>query len=141
MGNMSESDILSMVSRIHRHGNKFIETELENRGIQGIAPSHGDILFQLYTHQSLTMHELSKRVDRDKSTVTVLVGKLVKFGYVKKVQDPLDARIYRVSMTPKGEALRPVFEEISMLLLSAIYTDFSADEKAQLIGLLKKINL
>lgn len=136
---MKESDILSLLSRIHRNGNRFIETELELRGITSIAPSHGDILFQLYRHDQLTMNQLSKLIDKDKSTVTVLINKLVKLGYVTKERDALDARVYRLSVTQKGKELRPDFQDISQLLLSQIYRNFSQDEKAQLISLLKKI--
>jgi DNA-binding MarR family transcriptional regulator len=138
---MNESYIMSLVGRIHRQGNRFIESELRDRGIEGIAPSHGDILFQLYHHDSLTMHELSRAIDRDKSTVTVLVNKLVKLGYIKKEQDVQDARVYRLSVTEHGKALRPIFEQTSERLLMEIYRDFTADEKQRIVALLNKINI
>lgn len=138
---MNDSYILSLISRIRRRANKFIENELRNRQVAGIAPSHGDILFCLYNYQTLTMHQLSKLIDRDKSTVTVLIYKLVKLGYVNKEQDTQDARVYRLSLTEKGRALQPIFEEISERLLTAIYSDFTPEEKKQILLLLQKIRL
>lgn len=138
---MNESYILSLISRIRRQANKFIENELRNRQVAGIAPSHGDILFYLYKYQTLTMHQLSKLIDRDKSTVTVLIYKLVKLGYVIKEQDTQDARVYRLSLTEKGRELQPIFEEISERLLTAIYSDFTPEEKKQILLLLQKIRL
>lgn len=138
---MNESYILTLLSRVHRQANKFIEKELKDRQIGGLAPSHGDILFQLYRHPSITMHQLSKLIDRDKSTVTVLVEKLVKLGYIYKEQDPQDSRIYRLAATEKGQELRPVFEEISERMLGAIYKDFLPEEKTVLLNLLQKIKI
>ena len=36
--------ILSLISKIHEKGNKFILQELNSMGITDLAPSHGDIL-------------------------------------------------------------------------------------------------
>ncbi|WP_237163230.1 MarR family transcriptional regulator [Paenibacillus sp. BIHB 4019] len=136
---MNETYILSLVGRIHRQGNRFIESELRERNIKDIAPSHGDILFRLYQQESLTMHELSKLIDRDKSTVTVLVDKMVKKGYIRKEKDLKDTRIYRLTLTEKGYDLRKVFEEISDSLIDKIYSKFAIEEKKQIIELLRKI--
>ena len=138
---MNETYILSLIGSIYRHGNRFIESELRKRDIRDIAPSHGDILFQLFQHESLTMQELSKKIDRDKSTVTVLVDKLVKRGYVEKQKDFQDARIYRLSLTEQGRNLRAIFEEISDCLLAEVYKNFSSEEKRQIMQLLQKIQL
>ena len=96
-------------------------------------------MFQLYRHDSLTMQELSKAIDRDKSTVTVLVNKLLDLGYIKKEKDVLDARISRISVTEQGRALRKEFEEISERLLEKIYKNFEPQEKSKIIELLQKI--
>ncbi|WP_189032290.1 MarR family winged helix-turn-helix transcriptional regulator [Paenibacillus albidus] len=138
---MNEHEILAAIGRIHRRSNKFIERELKRHQIHGIAPSHGDILFQLYTKEFLTMNQLSCSIDRDKSTITALVEKLVHLGYVNKGQDPQDGRVYRLSLTDKGRELQPVFDKVSEALLAAVYEHFTADEKAQLMGLLNKIGL
>ncbi|OKP83607.1 MarR family transcriptional regulator [Paenibacillus helianthi] len=138
---MNENNILAAIGRIHRRGNKFIERELKKHNIHGIAPSHGDILFQLFARENITMNQLSCSIDKDKSTITALVDKLVRFDYVKREQDPLDGRIHRLSLTPKGRELQPIFEEISVTLLDAVYTEFVPEEKQQLLALLEKIKL
>ena len=138
---MNEKNILAVIGRIHRRGNKFIERELKKHNIHGIAPSHGDILFQLFAREALTMNELSCGIDKDKSTITALVDKLVRLEYVKREQDQKDGRIFRLSLTPKGRELQPVFEAVSESLLAAVYEQFAPEEKQQLMGLLAKIKL
>ncbi|UQZ35163.1 MarR family transcriptional regulator [Paenibacillus sp. PK3_47] len=138
---MNENNILAAISRIHRHGNRFIERELKKHNLQGIAPSHGDILYQLFARENMTMNQLSAAIDKDKSTITALVDKLVRLEYVKREQDEKDGRIFRLSLTEKGRELQPVFEDVSEALLEAVYERFDPEEKQQLIHLLGKINL
>lgn len=138
---MDERYIVSIIGKINRQANKFIEAELKKNKVEGLATSHGDILFQLYKNESLTMQKLSKLINRDKSTVTVLVKKLVALGYVSKTSDAQDARISNLSVTQKGKELRLVFEEISKQLLEKVYCEFSQEEKNIVLQLLQKIRL
>jgi hypothetical protein len=45
---MKKGNALSLISRIREKANKFIVRELENHGIKGIVPSHGEILVLLF---------------------------------------------------------------------------------------------
>ena len=87
------------------------------------------------------MQQLAHLVGRDKSTVTVLVNKLVNLGYVDKKPDAQDARVYNLSVTQKGRELRPVFEEISSHLLDKVYSEFNPEEKESIWTLLQRIKL
>ena len=68
------------------------------------------------------MSELSRRIDRDPSTVTALVRKLVKLGFAETARDETDGRATVVSLTDRGRALERDFGEISALL-RATWTD------------------
>lgn len=138
---MNNKYIISVIGRIHRQVNKLIESDLKKHKIAGIASAHGDILFRLYNIESVTMQQLAQLIDRDKSTVTVLVSKLVELGYVDKSPDTQDARVYNLSITQKGRELRPIFEEISDRMLEKVYRDFTQEEKVEIMQLLHKIRL
>ncbi|NLJ76587.1 MAG: MarR family transcriptional regulator, partial [Peptococcaceae bacterium] len=81
---MREGNALALISRIRDKANRFIVRELENQGIRGIVPSHGDILMILFRENKCTMKGLAERICRTKSTVTILVEKLIAYNYVKK---------------------------------------------------------
>ena len=85
------------------------------------------------------MRVLARMIDRDKSTVTALVDKLVALGYVEKSRDTTDQRITLVKLTEKGKALRPDLEDISGKLLAKVYKGISEGEKQILIEILTKI--
>jgi DNA-binding MarR family transcriptional regulator len=136
---MNTRHLIALIARIREKANKFLLNELKQHGIEGIAPSHGDILTTLYHHKTVTMAELAGRIHRDKSTVTVLVEKLVKLGYVEKMKDPADRRVTNLCLTETGKALEPVFEKISKKLISTAYQGFSTFEQEILIRLLERI--
>jgi len=86
------------------------------------------------------MMELADRVDRKKSTVTTLVDKLVHLGFAVKTRDNEDSRIFRVSLTPEGQALKPHLIDISRKLIARVYKDTPKEERKQVVRILKQIN-
>lgn len=70
--------------------------------------------------------------------MTVLVNKLEKEGYVRKISDPEDSRGVLVALTSKGQALEPIFEDISNGLEEKIAAKLNPREMQVLDDLLKK---
>lgn len=138
--NFETNTIVSLISRIQNKANQFIVAELKKNRINGLAPVHGDILLALFFHKRITMQDLAKLVDRKKSTITTLVEKLIRLGYVQKQKDETDNRYFIISLTEKGESLKMPLIEISMNLINTIYQDMPMDERTQLVKGLAKIN-
>ena len=86
------------------------------------------------------MKDLAGSIKKDKSTVTVLVEKLVRLGYVKKERDAADNRITYLSLTQKGEDLKPMFEDISKNLFETVYQNIPKEERVALMQSLGKIS-
>lgn len=136
---MEANNIISLISRIRESANRFITAEMDKCGIEGLVPSHGDILVALLKAEKLTMKELAEKIDKDKSTVTALVDKLIKQGYVEKTRDIEDNRVVFVTLTTKGKELKPMFDAISQDLLSVVYKDIPMNEREELVNTLTKI--
>ena len=113
---------------------------MTRNGLEGIVTSHGDIIYALFYQQRMTMAEIASKIGRDKSTVTALVDKLVKFGYVVKERDVQDTRVIYVSLTDMGQELKPTFEAISDKVLGTFYSGVSETEKTELADILDKID-
>ena len=128
-----------LIARIREKASRLIITELKKHNLSGIFPSHGDILVALFMNTELTMKNMSEMIDRDKSTVTTLIEKLINLGYVKKRTDPVDSRVTLVSLTQRGETLKPDFLDISRKLQDRVYKTLTENEKQTLINLLMKI--
>ncbi len=136
---MNTNDVVSLISKIREKANRFIVSEMTKYGVEGIVTSHGDIINALFKNSRLTMAEIAGKIGRDKSTVTTLVDKLVRFGYVTKERDTVDTRVVYVTLTSKGSELKSIFNAISREVLNALYFDISESEKEELVRILNKI--
>ena len=132
-------NFLSLISKIHDKGNRLIIEELKRNGADGLVPSHGDILVCLYQNDKMTMKEIADKINRTRPTVTVLVDKLEKLGYLQRKISQKDSRYTYIVLTKKGKDFKPVFEKISNKLNDMLYKNLSKDESDILENLLQKI--
>lgn len=130
--------IFANVAKLRAMGNAYIVESLEKAGLKGIVPSHGDVMKLLFEKGACNMSELARGVKRTKSTMTVLVDKLEKEGYVRKSIDPEDSRGVLVELTEKGRALEPVFDRISKGLNELVANRLTHEEVIALNRLLQK---
>ncbi len=136
---MKTDKTIYLIGRIHEKANEFILKELNLIGFNDIAPSHGDILVTLFKHGECTMTDISNSIHRDRSTVTTLVNKLIKLGYVSSKKSPNDSRSTIIFLSEKGKELEPKFKEISQKLYHTEYKEISEDEKKTFQNVLEKI--
>jgi MarR family transcriptional regulator, organic hydroperoxide resistance regulator len=137
----NERYIVYFISSTRKKMNKFIESQIKEKEIEGLIPSHGNILTNLYDYQDrMTMKEIARRIGRDKSTVTALVNKLEKLGFLTKVDSEDDHRTVYLELTEKGNQMEQKYRKISEEVVARAYTGFSEEEKSELLRLLKKLN-
>lgn len=130
----------AIISKIRDDVNKLIITELAKNNITDVVPSHGDILCFLYSEKgSLSVNTLAQKVHRTQPTVTVLVNKLEKLGYVKRLKDDEDQRITMVHLTDKGWGLEPIFNQVSEAINHKVYGRLSEQEQEQFEYLLERV--
>ncbi len=137
---MKTDHIVQLISGIRGKAYKFITEELQANRISDIVPSHGGILDALFKEEKLSMKSLAEKIDRDKSTVTALVRKLVKMGYVQMIKEGSDRRVNYVVLTKKGRELEPVFGDISKKLIERIYAGLTQEEKKAVVGILERMH-
>jgi MarR family transcriptional regulator, organic hydroperoxide resistance regulator len=140
IGLMKKELIILQIGRIRDKANSFLTRELARRKLKGIAPSHGDILWALITNGDLPMKKLSEIINRDKSTVTALVNKLINSGYILKRTHEADSRSSIISLTEKGRAMQKSFWDVSEALRKKAYQGLTEEEMETLMHLLTKIH-
>ena len=136
---MDNELIIGYIGKIRDKANAYLMQELNAHSMPGISPSHGDILWALFSYDELSMKKIAAMINRDKSTVTSLVNKLIDFGYAQKKTDPNDSRSSLITLTPKGKALQQDFWDISKNLRKKAYQGISQADKETLMRLLVKI--
>ena len=136
---MNVNSSISFLSHIHTITATFLTEKLKKQGFNDFASSHGNILFQLNKNGKMTMSELAKAINRDKSTATVLVRKLEKEGFVSVINDKKDKRNKNILLSQKGMEYTKITTEISNELLSTFYKGFSNQEKQNFLEYLERI--
>ncbi len=136
---MPKYNAIALIARIRDHVNKRIVHELEQHEVTGIVPSHGDVLMFLYREEALSIKMLAERVQRTQPTVTVLVNKLEKLGYVERHKSAEDSRVTMIRLTEQGRKLEPVFNQVSKQINEMIYSGLSDEQAEQLELLLSSI--
>lgn len=136
---MSTDNSIKLISMIRGEVNDFILRELKKLGLDNIAPSHGDIFYTLFKHKELTKKEIANKINKDPSTITTLVKKLKKYGFLDERKNPEDRRYTIIFLTDKGKDLRIKFEEISKKLYQIEYEGFTKDERKKFLKFLNRI--
>lgn len=136
---MDTGNVISLAATLRGKANQALKAKLRAAGLPEIDPAYGSILAQLFRHGERTMIELAQATRRDKSTVTTLVRRLEKLGYVARRDHPDDGRSWLVGLTEKGEGVREAFGVISHELLDQAYRGFTEAEKETVVSLLTKM--
>jgi len=138
---MKTDHVIALIARVRDKAYEFIIRELNKKKITGLVPSHGGIMSTLFKKDRASMKELAERIGRDKSTVTALVNKLMRAGYVSKEKDADDNRITYLRLTAKGRSLERYFDEISERLIATAFRGFSRKEREDIVkGIVKMLN-
>lgn len=133
-------EIIAQVARIRESANALITSELQKRSIEGIVPAHGAALVFLFQQKKpVPIKAVVESIGRVKSTVTVMINTLEKYGYVQKIPCQTDNRVTYVGLTPKGRKLKKDFDEISTILREKIYGKMAKRNRVTLISLLSEI--
>jgi DNA-binding MarR family transcriptional regulator len=132
--------IIGQIARIRESANLSIERELRERSIEGIVPAHGAALVFLFQQKKpVPIKAVVDSIGRVKSTVTVMINTLEKYGYVQKTPCETDNRVINVELTPKGRSLKKDFDEISTILRDKVYGNMAKSNREVLINLLTEI--
>jgi len=95
----------------------------EREAITGIQEAKLRLLLQLYTAPMTSMSALGRMLYISKPYMTVLVDALIAEELVERHDDPLDRRIIRICITPKGvEKL----ESVKALIRDQIHNEISS---------------
>jgi MarR family 2-MHQ and catechol resistance regulon transcriptional repressor len=131
--------------RLFRIWSKATKALFENakRSIEshGISPDHFMILELLYNKGPHPIQRISEIFSIPSGSITYVVNKLEKNGYVKREPCPTDRRTINVNLTEKGEVLLNEIFPKHVKVISQNLSFISNEEKLQMIQLLKRTGL
>ncbi len=126
-----------LLNTLSLHLNERLEPLLKSA--VGITMSQWQVLASLQFHHVDTAAMLSAALSHDSGAMTRMIDKLASFGFVKRRDDVVDRRAYKLKITKKGTAACAKGFELARSDLNEFLVDFSSDEAETLIGLLQKM--
>lgn len=130
--------LVSLISHIHSISADFLNKKISKK--DSFVSSHGFILFLLSENNKMTMGEIASKINRNKSTTTVLINKLFSKDLIQIEISKEDNRKKIITLTNEGKKYNTITSKISKELLQVCYKDFSDKEKNELLYLLEKMN-
>jgi DNA-binding MarR family transcriptional regulator len=85
------------------------------------------------------MSELARRGHVTLGTMTVMIAKLVKKGYVVRMRDDEDRRVVRVGLTRVGKKADALHQEFHGQMMERVLGVLTISEQRQLAKLIRKI--
>ncbi len=138
---MSNEYIVYSINRTKKKIGAFIESKLKEEGVDDIVPAYSNILTTICLNNGkIKMSEIGRKVCKDKSTITVLVNRLIDKGYLQKEKCETDKRVILISLTDKALEFKESFVRIKNEVRNVAYTGFSESEKEVFMEMLIRIN-
>jgi DNA-binding MarR family transcriptional regulator len=119
----------SLFAQICRLKHARIHTLLEALGLYRGQPS---VLQALWEQEGLMHTELARRVQVQPATITKMLQRMEKTGFVERRPDPDDHRVSRVYLTEAGRAVRADVQQVWRRLEEEAFAGFTHDEQVLL---------
>ncbi|MFT6659624.1 transcriptional regulator LdtR [Maritalea sp.] len=104
-------EAVSRVERLHRRLLDLVKDEFDRMGWDDIGPVQAIMMFNIGDSE-LTAGELRSRGYYLGSNVSYNLKKLVDTGYIHQEKSKTDRRSVRIKLTPKGEEVAEVIDEL-----------------------------
>ena len=98
---------------------------LEGLGLYQGQPA---VLRVLWEQDGLTQSELAESLHRSPSTITNMVKRMEKAGFVQRRPDPKDERISRVYLTDAGDSIKAAVNGVWRTFEEQAFAGFSEEE-------------
>ncbi len=131
--------LLNYIFNTSNYFHKYIENELSKYNIRELSFSHYQIIRLLIAHKCLQPKTIASLIFKHKSTVTSLIEKLKKIGYITIEKSKKDKRISYISLTPKGKSLSGIIKTIDQKTDLILQKSLTPRENNEIQNSLKKI--
>lgn len=89
-----------------------LHDRLAEEGYSEITPSHG-LVFQYLDENGSRITELASRAGMTKQSMSALVYQMEEYSYLKRMNDPQDARAVLFVLTSKGKTLKQKAQQLN----------------------------
>lgn len=137
--NMSKINLKLVIAMARSYNNTFNKIEKNIRSFD-LTPSEFGVVEFLYHKGDQPVQEIAKKILVTSGTITYVINKLIKKGYVERKQCSKDKRIFYIHLTENGERkMENIFPEHEKFL-DELFQSLDRTEKKLIIEKLKKLS-
>lgn len=136
IGTSEPESLDRLFSQICRLKHARVHTLYESLGLYRGQPR---MLRALWEQEGLTHTELSRQLRVQPATITKMLQRMEKAGFVERRQDPDDQRVSRVYLTAAGRAVREDVQQVWRRLEEEAFASFTEEESLLLRQLFLRI--
>ena len=139
MSELTRENLGWLLAKASQRWNDGLAAAFRDAGFRDVRPSYGSVLVPLFEEDGLRMGDLARRSGLSKQAMTTLVRSVEQAGFVSRLRDADDGRAFRISLTARGEQLRPVAEQALAGLSARVDEQLSESELRMLKTSLRKV--
>ena len=129
----------TLISQVHQVSQRVWYEVLNRNGLTDLAGARGRVIFALWNEDNIPIKKLVEKTSLDKATLTGIIDRLERDGYVKRIPSPNDKRATLICRTGKDEMFKSKIPEVSDQQNALFYKGFSVGEIEAFENYLKRI--
>jgi DNA-binding MarR family transcriptional regulator len=105
----------------------------------GITAQQIGVILMLSCGRAQTPYELSRAMSYDSGSMTRMLDRLEKKGFIARTRSDADRRMVKLELTPRGREVAQQLPRLGSVVLNAQLQGFTAADVAALTGLLGRL--
>ncbi len=127
------------MAKIHQLSGRIFTKLLKEANITELNPAQGRIMFVLWRNDGISIKTLANKTSLGKSTLTSMLDRLEKSGFIQRMSSKEDRREILIYRTEKDKAFQELYAKVSDQMSSIYYSEFSGNEIIDFEAYLKRI--
>lgn len=129
-----------LISGVFNNVTRSELTAIRSMGFEDVSVNEAHTVEAIGLYMPKTMTAVAERLDITMGTLTVAINHLVKKGYVNKVRNEIDKRVFMLSLTEKGKALFRAHQRFHFELVKSLIVDLSDYEADMFVEALSSLS-
>ena len=129
----------TLLSQVHQVCARVWNKILRENNMADLEGARGRIIFALWGKDGVPIKNLCEKTSLDKSTLTGIIDRLERDGYIERKQSPSDKRSTLITLTGKEQESEKYVKNVSNQMNKIFYKGFSDEEIIQFETMLQRI--
>ena len=129
----------TLLSQVHQVCGRVWNKILRENNMADLEGARGRIIFALWGNDGVPIKTLCEKTSLDKSTLTGIIDRLERDGYIERKPSKTDKRSTLISLTGKEQEFAKNIQKVSNQMNEIFYKAFTDEEIIQFENMLARI--